>query len=802
MEYEAAHHPDRFAGTAAVDRDGVITAWGGSAPALLGYDAAAVIGRPAVELLAAVTDRAQVLEAVRGCRIGESVRGGLVARHRDDRSVDLMVRAWPVVTGGGTDWFTIFVPAAEIRRWDTDRAVVDGLFSQAPIGLAVFDPGLRFIRVNDALQRIHGIPAERSLGRRVSDLFPGPVANRMEARLRRVLELGEPVTEEHRAPAPALQGWKKEWSTTSFRLMNPAGAVLGVASAIMEITERERARDRLVVLNDASARIGSTLDVTRTAVELAEVAVPQLADFVAVDLLKGITLGEEEGPGPVGGGAVLHRAAVRSVDEAASEASYPPGALLTFHPATPQARAMATGDPILLATLEDAADWLAHDRYRAAKMAAAGVHSVMVVPLRARDVTLGVAHFYRWRRPDPFDTDDLTVAGEVVARAAVCVDNARRYTRERHAALTLQHSLLQVTTPELSAATTAHRHLPAVGRAGVAGDWFDIIPLSGARVAFVVGDVPGRGIHAVAQAGRLRTAVRALARQDPSPDELLSQLDGIIISQALDPEYASGAHTGAVGSSCLYAVHDPVAHRCSFASAAHYPPLVIPPSGDGRLLDVPFGPPLGLGGMPFQTVDTELPEGSVLALYTDGLLRGADGRGDIDAALRALLRALTQPDADLERACDTAVDRMLPAGGADDAVLLLARTHAFGPDRVATWDLPLDPAIVGQARNLTSGQLAAWQLDELAFTAELIVSELVTNAIRYAQAPIQLRLIRSPSLICEVSDASSTSPHPRRAAETDETGRGLFMIAQMAEGWGTRYTLAGKTIWAECAGQG
>ncbi|MGW8680091.1 SpoIIE family protein phosphatase [Streptomyces sp. NPDC055817] len=799
MEHHAAHFPDRFAGTAAMDRCGVITAWGGSAPELLGYDAAAVIGLPAVELLAAGADRPKAAAAVRSCRTGESVRGELTARHRDGRGVDLLVRAWPVVTESGSDWFAIFVEAAEIRRWDTDRAVVDGLFEQAPVGLAVYDPQLRFLRINDALQEIHGIPRKDTLGRRLSELFPGPEADRMEARLRRVLETGEPVTQEHGAPVPALQGWRREWSSTSFRLVNPGGTVLGVASAIVEVTERNRARDRLVVLNDASTEIGTTLDVTRTAVELAAVAVPRLADFIAVDLLQGIALGEEYVPGPVGGGAVLHRAAIRSVHENAPEASYVPGALITFHPATPQAHAMATGEAVLLPTLEGSEDWVAHDRHRAGKMATAGVHSVMVVPLRARDVTLGVAHFYRWQRPDPFDADDLTVAGEVVARAAVCVDNARRYTRERDAALTLQRRLLQVTTPQLSAATTAHRYLPAGGRTGVAGDWFDIIPLSGARVGLIVGDVPGRGIHAVAEAGRLRTAVRALAQQDLSPDELLIQLDGIV-SQAAEGEDTPGAPTAGIGGSCLYAVYDPVSHRCTLACAAHPPPLIVEPSGRERLLDLPSGPPLGLGGMPFQTMDVELAEGSILALYTDGLLRGTSGRGDIDAGLDRLRRALTRPDSDLSHTCDTVLHTMLPAhGGADDAVLLLARTHALGPDRVATWDLPLDPAIVGQARSLTTSQLTAWELDELAFTAELVVSELVTNAIRYARAPIQLRLIRSTSLICEVSDASSTSPHMRQAADTDESGRGLFMIAQMAERWGTRHTLAGKTIWAECA---
>ncbi|MFE5683352.1 PP2C family protein-serine/threonine phosphatase [Streptomyces sp. NPDC056512] len=258
----------------------------------------------------------------------------------------------------------------------------------------------------------------------------------------------------------------------------------------------------------------------------------------------------------------------------------------------PRPYALATGEAVLLPTLEGSEDWVAHDRHRAGKMATAGVHSVMVVPLRARDVTLGVAHFYRWQRPDPFDADDLTVAGEVVARAAVCVDNARRYTRERDAALTLQRRLLQVTTPQLSAATTAHRYRPSGSRTGVAGDWFDIIPLSGARVGLIVGDVPGRGIHAVAEAGRLRTAVRALAQQDLSPDELLIQLDGIV-SQAADGEDTPGAPTAGIGGSCLYAVYDPVSHRCTFACAA--PRLPVPDGGQADVVRAAHKPTLAAG---------------------------------------------------------------------------------------------------------------------------------------------------------------------------------------------------------------
>jgi anti-sigma regulatory factor (Ser/Thr protein kinase) len=231
------------------------------------------------------------------------------------------------------------------------------------------------------------------------------------------------------------------------------------------------------------------------------------------------------------------------------------------------------------------------------------------------------------------------------------------------------------------------------------------------------------------------------------------------------------------------------------ARAGHPPPAVVSPDGSTRFLDLPAGPPLGLGGLPFEAVDVELPEGSVLALYTDGLVEAA-GR-DIDVGFDLLRDGLRNPSASLEETCERVMRAVKPAPAADDIVLLLARTHALGADRVRTWHLPSDPAGVATARRAAVDQVAAWGLDELAFSTELIVSELVTNAIRYGHAPIQLRIIRANALICEVSDGNSAAPHLRRARIFDEGGRGLLLVAQIAERWGSRQTPGGKTIWAE-----
>jgi hypothetical protein len=557
-----------------------------------------------------------------------------------------------------------------------------------------------------------------------------------------------------------------------------------------------RTHERLTLLDEAARRIGYTLEVRRTAEELAEVAVPRLADFVAVDLLEGVEEGREPRPGPVGSATRLRRAANRSVTEDAPQATYAVGTLMSFDPATPYAQCLATGQPLLIPTLGAATEWLAQDPKRAANILAAGVHSLMTVPLQARDITLGLAHFYRWTEPGPFEPDDLVLAHDMVARAAVCVDNARRYTGEHRAARTLQDNLLirdAVTEP--SPIATSHRYLPARAHAGVAGDWFDVLPLSGARVGLIIGDVAGRGIEAVGRAGRVRTALRTLAALDLDPDEVLADVDRFI-SRIADARLAAGDPASETGATCLYAVYDRVTGRCTIASAGHPPPAIVRPGRPAELLDVPVGPPLGLAALPFETLEVTLPDDAGLALYTDGLVR--DRHTDPDTGIARLLQALGTGDLTLDELCRRAVEQTVGTHAPeDDAILLLARTRTLAADCVATWDLEPEPAAVRHARALAAGQLAAWGLEQHAPMTELIVSELATNAVRYGRPPIRLRLIRDRSLVCEVSDTCDTAPHLRHATSADEGGRGLFMVAQLAEDWGTRYTPTGKTIWAE-----
>ncbi|MEU3980675.1 SpoIIE family protein phosphatase [Streptomyces sp. NPDC026672] len=682
-----------------------------------------------------------------------------------------------------------------------EGALEDWVMSWSTVALAVHDADLRCVRQNAAmLQLTAGEPSREAHSSVLATVLADADVAAWVARMRHVLLTGRPesglVVRARTAVDPRHE---RVFSVSVSPLRERNGRTPGVCTTVVDVTVEQRGKERLALLSEAGTRIGSTLDVMRTSQELAGMMVPALTDFVAVDLLDALLSGDEPAPLPVTSAPALRRTAHASVRPGVPEAVVRLGDVDVHPEHTPSAHVLRTGRSILFRDLRPEIDaWFDQDPLRGTTMRKHGFHSGMIVPVTARGTTLGVVLFARSLREESFEPEDLALAEELVSRAAVCLDNARRFTRERTSAVALQRSLLPQGLPEQSAVEAASRYLPATPRLGVGGDWFDLIPLSGARVAMVVGDVVGHGLQAAATMGRLRTAVRTLADVDLAPDELLTRLDDLVLRLSAEPGTRRGGEdeaTGGIGATCLYAVYDPVSGTCSFARAGHPPPAVLRPDGRAEFLNLPAGPPLGLGGLPFEARDVELPEGSLLALYTDGLVESRER--DIDQGLETLRQTLATRDISLEGLCDSLVAKLLPGHRADDAALLLTRLKRLGADSVAAWDLPNDPAAVSAIRAEVLRTLSSWQLEDAAFVTELVVSELVTNAIRYGGAPIRLRLIRDRTLICEVSDSSSTAPHMRRARAFDEGGRGLLLVAQLTDRWGSRQTTNGKVIWCE-----
>ncbi|MBB4984711.1 SpoIIE family protein phosphatase [Streptomyces nymphaeiformis] len=736
--------------TAVLDHRDDVIGWDGAAQDLYGYAPEEVLGKPARAFLVPVDGR-PLFDPDRPGGSGGEKRA---LRRRDGSVVRVVLYALklgPAEARPATAaWGVVSIEAERMERWATDQAMLNGLSTQSPISLTVLDAEARVTWVNPTTTETFGIGPDEWYGRQVRDLLPdgeiispGLRGRSLESVIEHVLRTGESVIDLHyRSSVPGAPTTRQHvWSCSYFRLQDAAGHHLGVCESAFDITERYEAQRRLELLSRSSS-IGTTLDGVRTCEEFLAVAVPDLADTGWVDLAESVLAGEEPVP---------------------------------WSASTPSRRVTGGG-----------ADLPADGRR-------------LVLSLTAGAARLGTVTLLRTAPRGAFGDADRALAAELVARTAVCVDNGRRYARERATALLLQRNLLPQELPEHTAVETAHHYAPSTGPTGVGGDWYDVIPLSGARIGLVVGDVVGHGLDAAVTMGRLRTTVRALAALDLAPEELLGRLDALVGQARIggDPEGANGMDP-AVGARCLYLVYDAVHGRCAAAGAGHLPPVLVAPGGPAAPLEMPVGLPLGVGGLPFESAEFEIAERSLLALFTDGLVTGPER--DPDAGVADLCRTLTEyPDLRPDETRDRIVASGLPAHPRDDIALLLVRVHALAEDDMAGWRIDPDPAKVAGARASTNAQLEHWGLDAVGFAVELIVSELVTNAIRYGAPPVYLRLLRDKdrALICEVSDGRETSPHLRRARPDEEGGRGLFLVAQLADRWGTRYTREGKAIWAE-----
>jgi PAS domain S-box-containing protein len=768
--------------TAVLDESGTVRQWSPAAAALVGYDAADVRGRPVADLIVDASG-ASCAGPLRGTRLPAG--GRALLRHRQGGTVDVTFRVHRLVDSA--ELLVLGGPTPRVNEQELGVSLLRALFSQDGIGVGIHGPDLALLHTNVFRVESGGPPAPA--GARWRDILLGEDADAIEASLRQVLESGVPlVGEEKRTRSPQAPGRDRSLRLSAVRLEDEQGRATGVAAVFTDTSELQRARRHLALLREATIRVGGSLDVTRTAQELTEAVVPELGEMGIVDLAEAVLEGDEP-PKMVGGGDLHLRAVASATGKWPGHVG--PGESLPPFRDHPALRGMQHGQTLvmtrdeLVALLSDA---------RLIELLPEDWHSVVIAPLYARGLVLGDLQVWRLTDPAPFTEEDVDLVTEVASRGALAIDNARRYTRERRVAAALQESLLPRATTDTSAAETVGIYRPAGGGAEIGGDWFDAIPLPSLRLALVVGDVAGHGLHASATMGRLRAAIHTLADLELDPGELLTRLDALV--QRLAAETQTDLDT--LTATCLYAVYDPVSRQCAVASAGHPAPVVVRPDGTEQRLPISAGPPLGVGGMPFEVTTVTVDPGSIVALFTKGLMLCQDP--DLDAGLRRLTDTLVScgPSGGTLDALGRSVLAGIEGSPLrEDIALLLARTRAVRDENTASWSFPADPTVVARARQEITRQLSAWGLDDLAFSTELIVSELVTNAVRYAGGPVGLRLIRESVLLCEVTDSSNTQPRLRRADTTDEGGRGLFLVARLTTRWGCRYGQTGKTIWAE-----
>ncbi|MGW2449241.1 SpoIIE family protein phosphatase [Streptomyces sp. NPDC001675] len=771
---------------AVVDADGIVVAWSPAAAKLVGQTAAEVCGKSVGELFA---DASLPPLEVEVCPHGVPESGRALLHHRSGDVIDVAFRALPLEDG--SDVLVLAAPTRQITDWEYGAALLHSLLAQDRIAVTILDKDLRIAQAN-VMTGMFG-SSQVPLGSGLGEVLTASDAEEAEAALRQVLRTGAPVIG-HERPMRARHAPGRRFTLSAFRLEDGFGHPTGIVALITDATKQYRSYEQLDLLQHASAHIGRSLDVKQTAQDLVDTLVPALGDVAWANLAEAVFDGDEPSKLVGAGDPHLRRTAMASATEPWPTELLQPGATIPPYRDTPSLRRMQHGGAVILSPTT--AMTLVNSSEPAELFVPKHGHSAMWAPLYARGLVLGAVTVWRTQRTEPFDNQDADLLTEITSRAALSVDNARRYVREHRAAVALQQRLLPRATTETPAADTAGLYLPAGGGAEISGDWFDVIPLPSLRTAFVVGDVVGHGLHATATMGRLRTAVQTLADLELDPTELLTHLDDLVSRLAAE---VSPAQRDTVGATCLYATYDPITGRCLLASAGHPPPVLVQQNGTARIVDeVAPGPPLGVGGMPFETTTLDLAPGSVMALYTDGLIQHV--HHDPEAGLTRLIDRLAtscRPGCTLEETGRAVIAHAADSPPPDDITLLLARTHALPPEATAAWDFPANPAVVADARKAVTEQLTAWELDGMAFTTELVISELVTNAIRYAGGPVGVRLIRDKTLICEVTDSSNTQPRLRRARWSDEGGRGLFLIAQLTTRWGSRYGQAGKTIWAE-----
>ncbi|MEW2166762.1 SpoIIE family protein phosphatase [Streptomyces sp. NPDC007084] len=772
-----------------VDGAGVVVRWSPRARELWRLPDSAALGRTALHLLTRAGD-----DPAGPAEPGSGPSG---IEDHEGNPVDLRVRPVPL-PGGGTAWGVFeatgdtSVTGPQDEAADTRNAVLDALRANTRDAYFVVDAELRVLSLNDPAVTLCAATEDEARGRPVGEVCRPSRPLEFDSILRDVVTAGTPVTDYVVRLDPASgSGPERFVRISAFPLREGRGAVL----SLVEVTEHMRTERRIEALASVRERVGRSLDVVTTCEELVDALVPGFADIAVVEVVDAVVRGEDPPLSPLGREVPLRRAAFRNAVSDRAAQAHPLGDVRALPTPTPYSQALTDLKPRAV-TLDEDTPWLAADPQRARAIRDSGARTLLTAPLAVRGSVLGLLSLYRVRGSDAFDANDVALTHELATHTALSLDNARRYTHEHTIAAALQRHLLPPDPPSQTAMEFAQLHLPADAGAGT---WFDAFSLPGARTALTVGEVRGTGIDAATTMGQLRTVVRSLAALDLEPDELLARLNDTVVRLAYERQAlptGDPLHQEPLSASCVYVVHDPLHGVCAMASAGHPAPVVAHPSGVIDVPELPAGPLLGSRhGPPFATASVPMRDGSVLALWTTSF-PASESRGRRPS--RLLREALSRLDRPLAELRDDILYRLRGTPGTHDVLLLLARTREFPADQVATWPLDPVPAAAGTARQHARHRLRTWQVsEETAFATELIVSELVTNAVRYGSPPIRLRLIKDSTLTCEVSDGGGAAPRIRHARTVDEGGRGLFICQEMSHNWGIRYSAEGKTIWTE-----
>ncbi|MFE1960501.1 SpoIIE family protein phosphatase [Streptomyces sp. NPDC059479] len=778
-----------------VDGDGLVSHWSSGARRLFGHPKEEAVGQPAGDLMPVagalaeeepgvahgVYDGYDELGPELHARGSYPTAGRAKVSHPERGRLDVLWWAYPLIGPGPGRHLVLAADAGQLRPGIHEDGATDA----------------DFLRIAPGFAHHTEFAHSDALARRLPDILPNMGPAESSRIIAQVLELGYPVLEFSRHDrVPVTPDWGVPRRPV-VRYESPAAEPVAAPSGRRAVPRPEldleyaAVRERLEFLNDVSGRIGSSLDLARTIREVTSAAVPRFTDFAGTHLRAAVLAGEGFPDGPPDVTTIWHRVWVEHNDEPGRwDDTVPVGEAIAFPEHTPFFQCMVTGEPVLIPRLsEEMGNRISGEFEKRDLRPLINHRSMLLVPLKARDVVLGF--MVLMRRPDrePFDDMDRTTGAELAARAGLVLDNARMYTYQENVAETLQDSMLPQVAPRMAGCDIATRYLPGTRLGRIGGDWFDAVKLPGSRTALVVGDVMGHGLNSAAMMGQLRTAVQTMAAMETPPAQLLRNLDDL--AQRLGEQYLA---------TCLYAVYDPIGSRIQIANAGHIPPVLVrAEDGSAELLDIPTGAPVGVGGVAFETLTVRVKPGDRLVLCTDGLV---EVRGeDIGDGLAALCASAAHPAASMDDACDTIIRALNTRDGRkDDVALLMARLNGIPDGDVAEYELALDPREVSRARRMVRERLLGWSLPDAVEAAELMVSELVTNVMNHTRSRrVGLRLVRTDALLCEVTDDEPAPATLLNAGQGDESGRGLRVVSALAREWGTSSTAHGKTVWFEQA---